>query len=60
MSLGKTLAELRKKSKMTQSELGDKLNISAQAISKWENDSSEPDISTLKKLATFTVLLFPI
>ena len=51
MSLGKTLAELRKKSKMTQSELGDKLNISAQAISKWENDSSEPDISTLKKLA---------
>ncbi len=51
MSLGKTLAELRKKSKMTQSELGDKLNISAQAISKWENDSSEPDISTLRKLA---------
>ena len=51
MSLGKTLAELRKKSKMTQSELGDKLNISAQAISKWENDTSEPDISTLRKLA---------
>ena len=51
MSLGKTLAELRKKSKMTQSELGDKLNISAQAISKWENDTSEPDIATLKKLA---------
>lgn len=51
MSLGKTLSSLRKNAKMTQSELGEKLNISAQAISKWENDTSEPDISTLKKLA---------
>ena len=51
MSLGKTLADLRKKAKMTQSELGERLNISAQAISKWENDLSEPDISTIRRLA---------
>lgn len=51
MSLGKRLAQLRKNANLTQSELGDKLNISAQAISKWENDTSEPDIATLRKLA---------
>jgi len=52
MSLGKTLTELRKKAGLTQGELGAKLNISAQAISKWENDISEPDITTLKKLSS--------
>ena len=51
MSLGKTLADLRKRAGLTQAELGEKLSISAQAISKWENDISEPDISTLKKIA---------
>ncbi len=51
MSLGEKLANLRKSSKLTQVELGAKLNISAQAISKWENNTSEPDITTLKKLA---------
>ena len=51
MTLGKTLAELRKNAKMTQSELGEKLNISAQAISKWENGTSEPDLATIKKIA---------
>jgi len=51
MSLGKTLAELRKKAGLTQSELGQKLNISAQAISKWENSISEPDFATIRKLA---------
>ena len=54
MTLGKTLAELRKNAKMTQSELGEKLNISAQAISKWENGTSEPDLATIKKLPPFT------
>ncbi len=51
MTLGKTLAELRKNAKMTQSELGEKLNISAQAISKWENGTSEPDLTTIRKIA---------
>ena len=51
MTLGKRLSQLRKKNYFTQQELGAKLNISAQAISKWENDLSEPDLSTLRKLA---------
>ena len=51
MTLGEKLSQYRRTSGMTQQELGERLNISAQAISKWENDLSEPDISTLKKLS---------
>ncbi len=51
MSLAKTLAKLRKEANLTQSELGEKLNVTAQAVSKWENGASEPDITTLKKIA---------
>ena len=51
MTLSKTLARLRKRANLTQSELGEKLNITAQAISKWENGTAEPDIATLKKMA---------
>ncbi len=50
-TLGEMLKTLRTQSGMTQSELGEKLSISAQAISKWERDESQPDIETLKKLA---------
>lgn len=52
MSLGKKLAALRKSANITQEALGKQLDLSAQAISKWENDLSEPDMSTLKKLAS--------
>ena len=51
MTLGKRLLQLRKKNYYTQQMLGQKLNISAQAISKWENDLSEPDLAMLRKLA---------
>ena len=51
MSLGKTLTNLRRAANLTQGELGERLNVSAQAVSKWENDISEPDIATLKRLA---------
>ena len=49
MSLGNKLAALRKNSNMTQEALGKRLDISAQAMSKLENDLSEPDMATLKK-----------
>ena len=52
MTLGEKLSMYRRNSGMTQQELGEQLSISAQAISKWENDLSEPDISTLKKLSS--------
>lgn len=51
MSLGQKLAAYRRENDLTQQQLGNRLNLSAQAVSKWENDLSEPDIATLKQLA---------
>jgi len=51
MNLGKTINELRKKNTMTQEELAAKLGVSPQAVSKWENDLSCPDISLLPDIA---------
>lgn len=50
-SVGERISKLRTNSGLTQKELGDKLNVTAQAVSKWENGLSEPDIDTLKKLS---------
>lgn len=49
---GQRISELRKKNNLTQLELGNKLNVTAQAVSKWETGTSEPDIETLKKIST--------
>ena len=51
MKLGLTISKLRKEKGMTQEELAEKVNVSAQAVSKWENDISMPDISVLPVLA---------
>lgn len=50
-SFGKRFQELRKEKKMTQEEVAERLNISSQAVSKWENDISYPDISLLVEIA---------
>ena len=50
-TLGQRIARLRKEKKLTQDDLARKFNVSTQAISKWENDLSSPDISILKELA---------
>lgn len=50
-TLGSKISSLRKECGLTQSALADKLNISAQAISKWETDQAAPDISLLAPLA---------
>ena len=52
-TLGQKISELRKKQKMTQDELAEKMNVSAQAVSKWENDLSTPDITVLIELSEF-------
>ena len=51
MTLGKRIATLRKEKGIKQEELAQMLDISGQAVSKWENDLTCPDINTLPKLA---------
>ena len=50
-TLGKRIMQHRKRVGLTQDALAEKLGITAQAVSKWENDQSCPDIATLPKLA---------
>lgn len=50
--IGDRIKELRTESKMTQEELANKLNMSRQAISHWENGINEPGIGDLIKLTT--------
>ena len=49
--LGKNIRQFRKTINLTQEELADKLGVSFQAVSKWENAQSAPDISLLPLLA---------
>lgn len=51
MTLGKRIMENRKRLGLTQDALAEQLGVTAQAVSKWENDQSCPDIATLPKLA---------
>lgn len=46
------LIELRKKNKLTQMELAEKLNFSNKSISKWESGEAVPSVEVLQKMAT--------
>ena len=50
-SIGKRICALRKAKGMKQEELAQRLDISGQAVSKWENDQTCPDVSLLPRLA---------
>ena len=50
-SMGAIIARKRKELGLTQEQLAGELGISYQAVSKWENELSSPDISTLPLLA---------
>lgn len=50
-TIGKRIAALRREKELKQDELAELLNVSPQAVSKWENDISCPDISLLPELA---------
>lgn len=50
-TLGKRIQLCRKSLGLTQDQLAEKLGVTAQAVSKWENDQSCPDITMLPKLA---------
>lgn len=50
-TIGRRITQLRKEQGMTQEELAQKLDVTSQAVSKWENDVSCPDVSILPQLA---------
>lgn len=50
-TLGERIAYYRKAANMTQAELAEACSVTAQAVSKWENDLTAPDISLIPKLA---------
>ena len=51
ITLGERISTLRRQKELTQESLAKELNVSAQAVSKWENDQTCPDISLLPELA---------
>jgi len=50
-TIGKRIAANRKRLGLTQDQLAERLDVTAQAVSKWENDQSCPDIMMLPRLA---------
>ena len=51
MTLGEKIKEMRKKFGLSQEELASIMNVSRQAITKWESDGGLPDISNLQELS---------
>lgn len=51
MNIGKNIAKYRKANGLTQEELGEKLGVSNQSVSKWESEVSMPDITLLPQIA---------
>lgn len=50
-TLGQRIVQNRKRKNLTQDQLAEQLGVTPQAVSKWENNQSCPDIATLPKLA---------
>ncbi|MBQ8533488.1 MAG: helix-turn-helix domain-containing protein [Clostridia bacterium] len=53
INIAKNIITLRKNKGITQEQLAEVLNISAQAVSKWETGNSQPDIFTLPLIAEY-------
>ena len=53
MSLGNKILELRKKKGLSQEQLGEKVDVTRQTISNWENDNIQPSIDMLIKIADY-------
>ena len=51
MSIGERISELRKQQNISQGQLAKALDVSRQAVSKWENDQTAPDTVNLIRLA---------
>ena len=53
MTLGEKIKELRKNKGLSQEDLANKLNVSRQAVSKYEKDINEPNIDTIKRISKY-------
>ena len=51
MKIGNKLNQLRKLSGMTQEQLAEKIDVSRQTISKWESDSTSPDLESIVNIS---------
>ena len=51
MTLGQKIKEIRKKFGLSQEKLAEIMNVSRQAITKWENDVGIPDVTNLQELS---------
>ena len=53
ITIGAKIYALRKAKGVTQADLGEYLNISYQAVSKWERDEACPDFETISRIAKY-------
>ena len=62
VAVGKKIAKLRKERNFTQDELAEKLYVTRQALSKWENGLSLPGVEILIVLSEFfnTLIIFSL
>ncbi|MDE6261081.1 MAG: helix-turn-helix domain-containing protein [Oscillospiraceae bacterium] len=51
MSLGNKLAEARKKQNLTQEQLAERLDVTRQAVSRWESDAAYPETDKIVRMA---------
>lgn len=49
--VGNFIKDIRKKNNLTQKQLADKLNVTYQAVSKWENGKNVPDIAIMMEIS---------
>lgn len=58
MEFGKQIKKLRQEAQLSQEELAERIYVSRQTISNWENDKSYPDVNSLVLLSeTFQISL---
>ena len=53
VKLGEKIRELRKQRGITQEKLAERLGVTFQAVSKWENGATMPDVLLIPAIASF-------
>lgn len=53
MKLNEKLMKLRKERGLSQEEFGNEINVSRQAVSKWEAGTTKPDIEKIKEISNY-------